>query len=77
MDKPIKASEIKTPDSVPQADPDDLARQVAESRLVRRDALRKMGATGPSSGDLAIKLEDGLKNRADAVMREFRARNKR
>lgn len=75
--EPIKASEVEAPDLDPETIRKNAAKAAVNSRLARRDALRGMGVIGPSSDDLAGKIDHGLEKRNKDVMADFRRRNGR
>jgi hypothetical protein len=68
------ASEVETP----RVDLDEQQRRKAAnavaSRMARREALRRNGAVGIGSADLATRLEEGLRKRDQKVVSNARAR---
>jgi hypothetical protein len=71
---PASAVEAKT-----QKTEDELAkertRKAVQSRIAKREGLRRAGAdVAPSSGDLAARIEHGLKKREKAVQKDHRAK---
>lgn len=75
MAKPVKASEVQAPQVDQETIRKNAAKAAVNKRLARVQALRALGAVGPSSDDLAAKIEDGLGKRDKDIMGDFRRRN--
>jgi hypothetical protein len=74
--EPIKASEVAGPEVDEDTRRRNRAVAAVNSRLARITALRSMGAVGPSSDDLAGKIDEGLAKRDKDIMADFRRENK-